>query len=64
MKFYFCQRYERDEEDLIRNSREDSLVDQFKGTPPLSHIESPHGNIFLLLTKSSINNKINLFVVN
>ncbi|KYN41233.1 Phorbol ester/diacylglycerol-binding protein unc-13 [Trachymyrmex septentrionalis] len=39
------ERYERDEEALRRNSREDSLVDPYKGTPPLSHIESPRGSI-------------------
>ncbi|XP_011328938.1 uncharacterized protein LOC105274476 isoform X2 [Ooceraea biroi] len=39
------ERYERGEEALLRNSREDSLVEQYKGTPPLSHIESPRGSI-------------------
>ncbi|XP_018303171.1 uncharacterized protein [Mycetomoellerius zeteki] len=40
------ERYDRDEEEALRrNSREDSLVDQYKGTPPLSHIESPRGSI-------------------
>ncbi|XP_071643533.1 uncharacterized protein [Temnothorax longispinosus] len=38
------ERYERGEEALLRNSREDSL-DQYKETPPLSHIESPRGSI-------------------
>ncbi|XP_029166172.1 uncharacterized protein LOC114936974 [Nylanderia fulva] len=38
-------RYERGEEALLRNSREGSLVDQYKGTPSLSHIESPRGSI-------------------
>ncbi|XP_070516247.1 uncharacterized protein [Cardiocondyla obscurior] len=38
------ERYERGEEALLRNSREDSL-DQYKGTPPMSHIESPRGSI-------------------
>lgn len=48
MNFLF-QRYERGDEALLRNSREDSLVDQYKGTPPLLHIESPRGKIILLI---------------
>lgn len=48
--FLFLQRYDRDEEEALRrNSREDSLVDQYKGTPPLSHIESPRGKIIVLI---------------
>ncbi|XP_011882923.1 PREDICTED: uncharacterized protein LOC105570388 [Vollenhovia emeryi] len=39
------ERYERGEEALLRNSREDSLVEQYKGTPPMSHIDSPRGSI-------------------
>ncbi|XP_070163227.1 protein unc-13 homolog B-like isoform X11 [Polyergus mexicanus] len=39
------ERYERGEEALLRNSREDSLVEQYKGTPSLSHIESPRGSM-------------------
>ncbi|XP_014475891.1 PREDICTED: uncharacterized protein LOC106745120 [Dinoponera quadriceps] len=39
------ERYERGEEALLRNSREDSLVEPFKETPPLSHIDSPRGSI-------------------
>ncbi|CAL1678040.1 unnamed protein product [Lasius platythorax] len=39
------ERYERGEEALLRNSREGSLVEQYKGTPSLSHIESPRGSI-------------------
>ncbi|XP_020291931.1 protein unc-13 homolog B isoform X3 [Pseudomyrmex gracilis] len=38
-------RYERGDDALLRNSREDSLIDQYKETPPLSHIESPRGSI-------------------
>lgn len=43
INLYYCQRYERGEEALLRNSREDSLVEQYKGTSSLSHIESPRG---------------------
>lgn len=39
---YYYRRYERGEEVLLRNSREDSL-EQYKGTPSLSHIDSPRG---------------------
>ncbi|XP_025162387.1 uncharacterized protein LOC105181693 [Harpegnathos saltator] len=39
------ERYERGEEALLRNSREDSLVEPYKATPPLSHIDSPRGSI-------------------
>ena len=32
---------------MLRDSREDSLVDTYKTTPPMSHTESPRGKIIL-----------------
>ncbi|KZC10205.1 hypothetical protein WN55_01188 [Dufourea novaeangliae] len=39
------ERYEREEEAMLRGSREDSLVDTYKTTPPMSHTDSPRGSI-------------------
>nr|XP_031836446.1 protein unc-13 homolog B isoform X8 [Nomia melanderi] len=39
------ERYERDDETMLRGSREDSLVDTYKTTPPMSHTDSPRGSI-------------------
>ncbi|XP_015191567.1 PREDICTED: protein unc-13 homolog B isoform X4 [Polistes dominula] len=39
------ERYEHGEEAMIRSSRENSLVDAYKTTPPLSQTESPRGSI-------------------
>ena len=30
---------------MLRDSREDSLVDTYKTTPPMSHTDSPRGKI-------------------
>ncbi|XP_043673213.1 uncharacterized protein LOC122631512 isoform X1 [Vespula pensylvanica] len=38
-------RYERGEEAMIRSSRENSLLDAYKTSPPLSHTDSPRGSI-------------------
>nr|XP_034195908.1 protein unc-13 homolog B isoform X9 [Osmia lignaria] len=39
------ERYERADEAMIRGSREGSLVDAYKTSPPMSHTESPRGSI-------------------
>ncbi|XP_024945050.1 uncharacterized protein LOC107272002 [Cephus cinctus] len=39
------ERYERGEEALIRVSRENSLVEPYKGTPPISRSDSPPGSV-------------------
>ncbi|XP_043278077.1 protein unc-13 homolog B isoform X12 [Venturia canescens] len=39
------ERYERGEEALNRGSRENSLVEPYKGTPPLSRSDSPRGSV-------------------
>ncbi|XP_023290333.1 probable serine/threonine-protein kinase kinX [Orussus abietinus] len=39
------ERYERGEEALHRGSRENSLVEPYKGTPPISRDESPRGSM-------------------
>ncbi|KOX76752.1 Phorbol ester/diacylglycerol-binding protein unc-13 [Melipona quadrifasciata] len=39
------ERYERGDEAMLRDSREDSLVDTYKTTPPMSHTDSPRGSI-------------------
>ncbi|XP_076288063.1 unc-13 isoform X11 [Lasioglossum baleicum] len=39
------ERYEREDETILRGSREGSLVDTFKTTPPMSHTDSPRGSI-------------------
>ncbi|XP_068986665.1 protein unc-13 homolog B isoform X8 [Bombus flavifrons] len=39
------ERYERGDDGMLRDSREDSLVDTYKTTPPMSHTESPRGSI-------------------
>ncbi|XP_017797575.1 PREDICTED: uncharacterized protein LOC108578708, partial [Habropoda laboriosa] len=39
------ERYERAEETMLRDSREGSLVDTYKTTPPMSHTDSPCGSI-------------------
>lgn len=38
-------RYDRADEAMIRDSRENSLVDTYKTTPPMSHTDSPRGKI-------------------
>lgn len=40
---FSLRRYERADEAIIRSSREGSLVDAYKTTPPMSHTESPRG---------------------
>ncbi|XP_020712290.2 protein unc-13 homolog B isoform X11 [Athalia rosae] len=39
------ERYQRGEEAMIRGSRENSLVEPYKGTPPRSHSISPQGSV-------------------
>ncbi|XP_017761183.1 PREDICTED: rac guanine nucleotide exchange factor JJ-like [Eufriesea mexicana] len=39
------ERYERGDEAMLRDSREDSLVDTYKTSPPMSHTDSPRGSI-------------------
>nr|XP_046489103.1 uncharacterized protein LOC124222327 [Neodiprion pinetum] len=39
------ERYQRGEEAMIRGSRENSLVEPYKGTPPTSHSISPQGSV-------------------
>ncbi|XP_076643711.1 unc-13 isoform X6 [Halictus rubicundus] len=39
------ERYEREDETILRGSREGSLVDTFKTTPPMSQTDSPRGSI-------------------
>ncbi|KAG7203577.1 hypothetical protein KM043_013620 [Ampulex compressa] len=39
------ERYERGDDALIRSSREDSLGDTYKETPPMSHTDSPRESI-------------------
>lgn len=43
-------RYERGEEPIIRSSREGSLVDTYKTTPPMSHTDSPRGKAATLVS--------------
>lgn len=33
---------------MLRDSREDSLMDTYKATPPMSHTDSPRGKIIFL----------------
>ena len=49
LNVYLCYlwRYERGDDGMLRDSREDSLVDTYKTTPPMSHTESPRGKIIL-----------------
>lgn len=42
-----CWRY--DDEPMLRDSREDSLMDTYKATPPMSHTDSPRGKITFFL---------------
>lgn len=45
--YVYLWRYERGDDGMLRDSREDSLVDTYKTTPPMSHTESPRGKIIL-----------------